>query len=213
MASRSVRPWSRRPTASPGRIARSSKPRRSSRWHRAVPTASTARRAATRRDLCGSLTRRRCSSPTGAATTASTRCETSSTTRASRCRFSFRAAAKLFASMDGPGISTDSALTQSFVIDGKMRRTVIVVHGRPHLLSVREGDRALETVGRVASCGAQEPAERRHDPGRSHRGQRVVEMIRTAPERLEGDAVLIVRAARRGSPGCGQVSGGAQHTS
>ena len=69
-------------------IAPSSRPRRSSRWHRAGPTGSTARRAATRRASCGSPTRRRCSSPTGAATTASTRCATSCTTRASRCCFS-----------------------------------------------------------------------------------------------------------------------------
>jgi hypothetical protein len=34
--------WSRKPTASPGRIARSSKRRRSLRWRRAAPTGSTA---------------------------------------------------------------------------------------------------------------------------------------------------------------------------
>src|ERR1700733_12505679 len=49
----------------------------------AAPMASTARPAATRRASCAFMTRRRCSSPTVAATTASTACATFSTIPAS----------------------------------------------------------------------------------------------------------------------------------
>ncbi len=43
--------------------------------------------------------------------------------------------------------------------------------GRSHLLSVREGDRALEAVGSIAPRRAQEPAEQRHDSRRVDRRQ------------------------------------------
>ena len=43
--------------------------------------------------------------------------------------------------------------------------------GRARLLPVRQGDRALEAVGRLAPGRPQEPAERRHDPRRAHRRQ------------------------------------------
>jgi predicted pyridoxine 5'-phosphate oxidase superfamily flavin-nucleotide-binding protein len=78
-------------------------------------------------------------------------------------------------------ISTDPALTQSFVIEGKAPRTVM-----------RQGDRALETMGRVPPRRAQEPAERRHDPGRSHPGQDGRSGARPHRSRaVEGDVVLI----------------------
>ena len=69
-------------------------------------------------------------------------------------------------------ISTDPELTASFVMNGKtptLRASWSTVEQR--LLPVHQGDRALEAVGPGAACRSQEPAERRHDPRRDHRGQ------------------------------------------
>ena len=88
---------------------------------------STARRAATRRASCASPTRRRCSSPTGAATTASTRCATSSHDPRVALLFLIPGCGETIRVIGRAAISADPALTQSFVVDGKAPRTVLVV--------------------------------------------------------------------------------------
>ena len=45
-------------------------------------------------------------------------------------------------------ISIDPELMQSFAVNGKLPRCVLVVHVETHLLPLLEGDRALEAVGR-----------------------------------------------------------------
>ena len=134
-----------------------------------------------RRASCGSPTRRRCSSRTGAATTASTRLRNiirdprvallflipgcGETIRVNRPR----------RDLDRSGAGAKLRHRRQDAAHGDRR------HGRAHLLSVRQGDRALEAVGRVAPCRAQEPAERRHDPRRSHRAARWAARSTTAP--------------------------------
>ena len=60
-------------------------------------------------------------------------------------------------------ISTDPALCESFVFNGKPPRCVLVVAVEQRLLPVLEGDRALEAVGRGDAGRPQEPADHRHD--------------------------------------------------
>ena len=61
---------------------------------------------------------------------------------------------------------------------------------------MRQGDRALEAVGRVAPCRSQEPAERRHDPRRAHRGQDGRRRSTTAPRPSELKATLYLIAGQ-----------------
>ena len=68
-------------------------------------------------------------------------------------------------------ISADPELAQSFAVNGKTPRSVHRRGGRAGVFPVHQGDRALEAVGRVAPGRSQEPADRRHDPGRAHRRQ------------------------------------------
>ncbi len=89
---------------------------------------STARRRAIRAASCTSSTTRRSPFPTGRATTASTASATSCATRASRCCFSFPASARRLRVNGRASITVDPELMQSFAVNGKLPRCVLLVH-------------------------------------------------------------------------------------
>ena len=64
-------------------------------------------------------------------------------------------------------ISTDPALTESFIVNGKSPGTVHRGCGRARVLPVHQSDRALEIVGSGGPCRSQEPTQRRHDSRRN----------------------------------------------
>jgi predicted pyridoxine 5'-phosphate oxidase superfamily flavin-nucleotide-binding protein len=74
----------------------------------------------------GSPTRRRCSSRTGAATTASTRCETSSTSPRVALLFLIPGCGETIRVNGRATISTDPALTHSFVIAARSAHVIVV---------------------------------------------------------------------------------------
>ena len=93
--------------------------------------------------------------------------------------------------MGRAAISTDPALAQQFVMEGKTPTHRARDRGRHRVLPVRQGDRALEAVGRIAPRRPQDLAERRHHPRRDHRRQ--ARRPRARPRRAgadEGDDLL-----------------------
>ena len=88
---------------------------------------SIARRAAMRRASCGCTTRRRCLFRTGAATTASTRLRNILHDPRVALLFLIPGCGETIRVNGRAAISTDPALAQSFIVDGKTPRAVIIV--------------------------------------------------------------------------------------
>src|SRR5262249_41675752 len=127
MANRTVRRSSKRSTTSTRIIGNSSKRRRSSHWRPAGRRGSIARRAATRPASCAWPMKRRCSFPTGAATTASIHYAIIISDPRVALLFLIPGVGETIRVIGRAGISTDPALTESFIVNGKTPRTVIVV--------------------------------------------------------------------------------------
>ena len=96
-------------------------------------------------------------------------------------------------------ISIDPELMQSFAVNGKLPRCVLIVHVETHLLPLLEGDRALQAVGRGDQDRPQEPAVDRHHRRRTQPGQARRRRLRPrAAGADQGGALLPLRPAKRG---------------
>ena len=83
-------------------------------------------------------------------------------------------------------ISIDPELMQSFAVNGKLPRCVLIVHIESVYLPLLEGDRALEAVGRGDQDRPQEPAVDRHIVAELSKGKLGGEEYdREAPERIK----------------------------
>ncbi len=140
-------------------------------WRPAVPKASTARRAAIRRVSCALSTSIRCIIP-----------DRRGNNRIDSLRNLVRdPRISLLFLIPGVGetmringratISTDPKLTESFVINGKTPKCVLVVTVETRLLPVHQGDHPLETVGPGQQSRSQDLADAGLDPCRIDRRQ------------------------------------------
>ena len=142
---------------------------------------------------CASRTRRRCSFPTGAATTASTACATSCSDPRVALLFLIPGCGETIRVIGRAAISIDPELAQSFVVNGKTPRACSSSRSIASTSSARRRSCA-RSCGTPRDHGrSQEPAERRQDPGRNHRRQARRRSPR--PRRAgadQGDALLNV---------------------
>ena len=148
MASPTVRRSPRRPTASPRTIGPSSRRRRSLRWRRAGPTGWTARHAATRPASCASHDEKTLLVPDRRGNNRIDSLRNILHDPRVALLFLIPGCGETIRVNGRAAISTDPALTPSFIVNGKTPRAVLVVTVERDLLPVRQGDRALAAVGR-----------------------------------------------------------------